>query len=96
MNELGASEFLELGLVTSLTPLDLNNIHSTNIYLGHQRSRGRLHPLHQLPGDEVGPSEGAVGCREREVVRLSPAAELSPVSQRSTGTRGWPCGTSTG
>lgn len=63
MNELHTWDFLGLGWVMSVTQLDLDDIHSANIYPGHQRSEGRTHPLSQAPAVEVGPSEGAEGCR---------------------------------
>lgn len=58
MNEPEVWERLELGPVTPLTWLDLNNIHSTNIYPGHRRSQEKAPPL--APGP-TGPSEGPGG-----------------------------------
>lgn len=48
--ETGVWELLESRLVMPLTPLDLNNIHSTNIYPRHQRAR-EAPPLAQVPAD---------------------------------------------
>lgn len=60
--------------------------HSFNKYLSPTPEEPReAPPLAPGPDDEVGPSEGAVGRRGREVVRLWPAAELSPVSRGARG-----------
>lgn len=61
--EQGRREFLTLGLVTPQTRLDFNNTRSANICLRHQRSQGWPQPSAQVPADEMGPGEGAVGCR---------------------------------
>lgn len=77
VNEPEVWELSELGLATPLIWLDLNNIHSTNIYPGRRRSQGETPPL--APGlcGWTGPLEGAVGHRGREVGRRWPTAEVS-------------------
>lgn len=82
-------ELPESGLVMPLTPLDLNNIHSTNIYPRHQRSHGGSSPgpgALLLMGDPPeGPWAAGTGRRAGICCGVWPEAEVSPVSRGARG-----------